>query len=123
MAIGLGLPRKSRWLTLARLEKKLKSYVDLQIASGLAYRICFCFRHPRQAGARRVPPQATVLVATAAPSRHRGRTRPSGAPIGSERLRLAELAAMPIPPEPEERITETQAYRRRAEEERRDPTG
>jgi hypothetical protein len=41
------------------------------------------------------------------------------APIGyeSERLRLAELAAVPIPPESEERIAETQAYRRRAAEE------
>jgi predicted transcriptional regulator len=34
--------------TLARLGKKLKSYEDLQIASGLAYWICFCFRHPRR---------------------------------------------------------------------------
>ncbi|MHB1777868.1 MAG: hypothetical protein ACYCU7_18060 [Acidimicrobiales bacterium] len=38
------------------------------------------------------------------------------APIGdgAVRLRLAELAAVPIPPESEERIAETQAYRRRA---------
>lgn len=41
--------------TLERLVKKLKSYADLQSASGLAYWICFCFRHPRrEAGARRV---------------------------------------------------------------------
>ena len=33
--------------TLERLEKKLKTYIDLQIASGLAYWICFCFGHPR----------------------------------------------------------------------------
>jgi hypothetical protein len=33
-------------------------------------------------------------------------------------LRLAELATMPIPPESEERIAETQAYRRRTEEQR-----
>jgi hypothetical protein len=41
------------------------------------------------------------------------------APIGyeSKRLRLAELAAVPIPPESEARIAETQAYRRRAAEE------
>ncbi len=30
------------------------------------------------------------------------------------RLRLAELAAVPIPTESEERVAETQAYRRRA---------
>jgi len=41
--------------TLERLEKKLKSYEDLQVASGLAYWICFSFGHPcREAGARRV---------------------------------------------------------------------
>jgi hypothetical protein len=40
------------------------------------------------------------------------------APIGDGgvRLRLAELAGVPIPPESEERIAETLAYRRRAVE-------
>ncbi|MHB8497716.1 MAG: replication-relaxation family protein [Acidimicrobiales bacterium] len=40
--------------TLERLEKKLKSYEDLQIASGYSYWVLFCFGHPRrEAGARR----------------------------------------------------------------------
>ena len=53
--------------TLERLEKKLTSDEDLQVASGLAYWICFYFGHPRrEAGARRVLAQATVPVATAA---------------------------------------------------------
>jgi len=40
------------------------------------------------------------------------------APIGYDglRLRLAELAALPIPPESDERVAETQAYRRRSAE-------
>jgi hypothetical protein len=105
--------------TLDRLEKKLKSYEDLQVASGLAYRICFSFGHPRrEAGARRALAKATVPVATAAlgPTQ-----RPHGAiwaPIGygAVRLRLAELATVPIPPESEERVAETQAYRRQAAE-------
>jgi hypothetical protein len=33
------------------------------------------------------------------------------------RLRLAELAGVPIPPESERRIAETQAYRRQVAEE------
>jgi len=53
--------------TLERLEKKLKSYEDLQVASGSAYWILFCFGHPRrESGARRVLAEATVPVATAA---------------------------------------------------------
>ena len=45
--------------TLDRLAKKLKSYEDLQVASGLAYWIVFCFGHPRrEAGARRVLAQS-----------------------------------------------------------------
>jgi hypothetical protein len=53
--------------TLERLEKKLKSYEDLQIASGYAYWVLFCFGHPRrEAGARSAMAQATVPVATAA---------------------------------------------------------
>jgi hypothetical protein len=65
---------------LERLEKKLKSYEDLQVASGHAYRICFCFGHPRrETGARRVLARATVPVATAAAlGRYSGRTRRSG---------------------------------------------
>ena len=44
---------------LERLGKKLKSYCDLQVASGLAYWICFCFCHQRrESGARRVLAQA-----------------------------------------------------------------
>ena len=39
--------------TLERLEKKLKGYEDLQIASGYAYWVLFRFGHPRrEAGAR-----------------------------------------------------------------------
>ena len=106
--------------TLERLERKLTSYEDLEVASGLAYWICFCFGHPRrEAGARRVLAEATVPVATTAlgPTQ-----RPQDAiwtPIGGEsvRLRLAELAGVPIPPEYEERIAETQAYRCGAAEE------
>ncbi|MDA8354916.1 MAG: hypothetical protein M0Z95_01110 [Actinomycetota bacterium] len=53
--------------TRERLERKLTSYEDPQVASGLAYWIVFCFGHPRrEAGARRVLVQATVPVATAA---------------------------------------------------------
>jgi len=38
---------------LERLGKKLTSYEDLQIASGLVYRIVFCFGHPpRETGVR-----------------------------------------------------------------------
>ena len=37
--------------TLERQEKKLTSYEDLQVASGLAYRICFCFGHPHRESA------------------------------------------------------------------------
>ncbi len=102
--------------TLERLEQKLNSYADLQIASGLAYWICFCFRHPRrEAGARRVLAQATVPVATAALGPTQRPHEAIWAPVGYEglRLRLAELLSVTIPPESEERIAETQAYRRR----------
>jgi hypothetical protein len=102
--------------TLERLGQKLKSYIDLQIASGAAYWVCFCFRHPRrEAGARRVLAEATVPVATAALGPTQRPQDAAWAPIGYEglRLRLAELAGMPIPPESEQRIAETQAYRRR----------
>jgi len=102
---------------LERLERKLKSYEDLQVASGLAYWILFCFGHPRrEAGARRVLAKATVPVATAALGPTQRPQNAVWAPIGDEsvRLRLAELAGVPIPPESEERIAETQAYRRRA---------
>jgi hypothetical protein len=45
--------------TLDRLAMKLDGYVKLQVASGHAYWICFCFGHPRrEAGARRVLAQA-----------------------------------------------------------------
>ncbi len=105
--------------TLERLEKKLKSYEDLQVASGLAYWICFRFGHPRrEAGARRVLAQATVPVATAALGPTQRPQDAIWAPIGDEGLRvsLAELAAVPIPAKSEERVAEAQAYRRRTEE-------
>ena len=104
---------------LERLEKKLKSYEDLQVASGLAYWICFCFGHARrEAGARRVLAKATVPVATAALGPTRRPHEAIWAPIGEEgvRVRLAELAGVPIPAESEERIAEARAYRRRAAE-------
>ncbi|MDA8358379.1 MAG: replication-relaxation family protein [Actinomycetota bacterium] len=105
---------------LDRLEKKLKSYEDLQAASGLAYWICFCFRDPRrEAGARRVLAQATVPVASAALAPTQRPHEAIWAPLGPEgvrRLRLAELATVPIPAESEERIAEAQGYRRRAAE-------
>ena len=91
------------------------------MASGLAYRICFCFGHPRrEAGARRVLAKATVPVATAAVGPTQRPQDAIWAAIGDEsvRLRLAELAAVPIPAESEERIAETQAYRRGTEEQR-----
>ncbi|MHB1849619.1 MAG: replication-relaxation family protein [Acidimicrobiales bacterium] len=100
---------------LDRLGKKLKSYEDLQVASGHAYRILFCFGHPRrEAGARRVLAQATVPVATAALGPTQRPQDAIWAPIGygTARLRLAELATVPIPPESEQRVAETQAYRR-----------
>ncbi|MGA2036513.1 MAG: replication-relaxation family protein [Acidimicrobiales bacterium] len=105
--------------TLDRLAKKLGSYEDLQVASGLAYWICFCFGHPRrEAGARRVLAQATVPVATAALGPVQRPHEAIWAPVGYEgvRLRLTELAALPIPPESEARVAETQAYRRRTAE-------
>jgi hypothetical protein len=105
--------------TLDRLARKLKSYVDLQLASGLAYWILFCFGHERrEAGARRVLAQATVPVATAALGPTQRPHEAIWAPIGYEglRLRLAELATVPIPPESKERIAEAQAYRRRTGE-------
>lgn len=106
---------------LERLEKKLTSYEDLQVASGLAYWILFCFGHPRrEAGARRVLGQATAPVATAALGPTQRPQDANWAPIGDEglRLRLAELAGAPIPAESEERIAESQAYRRRTKEQR-----
>ena len=105
--------------TLERLEKKLESYEDLQVASGLAYWSCLCFGHPRrEAGARRVLAKATVPVATAALGPTRRPNEAIWAPLGYEglRLRLAELLSVPIPPESEERIAETQAYRWRIAE-------
>lgn len=93
--------------TLERLEVKLSGYQDLQTASGHAYWILFCFRHPRrEAGARRVLAQATVPVATAAPGPTRRPHEAIWAPIGyeRERLRLAELAGMPVPHESRNRI-------------------
>jgi hypothetical protein len=100
--------------SLERLEAKLASYEDLQTASGLAYWICFCFGHPRrEAGARRVLAHSSVPVATAALGPAQRPQDANWAPIGYEglRLRLAELATMPIPPESDERIAETMAYR------------
>ncbi len=88
-------------------------------ASGHAYWICFCFGHPRrEAGARRALAQATVPVATAALVPTQRPHEAIWAPIGYQgvRLRLAELAAVPIPPESEERIAETLAYRSRTAE-------
>ena len=104
---------------LERLGKKLKSYCDLQVASGLAYWIVFCFGYPRrESGARRVLPQATGPAATAALGPTQRPHEAIWAPVGKEsiRLRLAEPAGVPIPPESEERIAETQASRRRAVE-------
>jgi hypothetical protein len=111
--------------TLERLEKKLKSYEDLQVASGLAYWICYCFGHPRrEAGARRVLAQATVPVATAALEPTQRPHEAIWAPIGYEsgRLRLAELDTVPVPPESDDRDVETLEYRRRTEERRRGET-
>ena len=105
--------------TLDRLEKKLESYVRFEAASGHAYWICFCFGHlRREAGARRVLAQATVPVATAALGPTQRPNEAIWAPIGHEgvRLRLAELASVPIPPEPEGRIAEAEAYCRRSAE-------
>jgi hypothetical protein len=107
---------------LERLGKKLRSYEDLQVASGLAYWILFCFGHRRrETGARRVLAKATVPVATAALGPTQRPHEAIWAPIGygAVRLRLAELATVPIPPESEQRVAETQAYRRRMAEERR----
>ena len=78
--------------------------------------------HPRrEAGARRaLATGPTVPVATAALGPSQRPQDAIWAPIGDEglRLRLAELAGVPIPAESEERIAETQAYRRRTEEQR-----
>ena len=105
--------------TLEHLGKKLKGYCDVRAASGLAYWIVFCFGHSRrEAGAWRVLAQATVPVATAALGPTQRPQEAIRAPVGKEsiRLRLGELAGVPIPPQSEERIAETQASRRRAVE-------
>ncbi len=54
--------------SLERLAKKLDSYHDLQVATGLAYWICFCFGHPRREGRR-----STSAGQCHRPSGHRGR--------------------------------------------------
>ena len=74
----------------------------------------------REAGARRVLAQATVPVATAALGPTQRPHEAIWAPIGyaGTRLRLAELAGVPIPTESEERIEETQEHRWRMEEQR-----
>ena len=105
--------------TLDRLAKKLESYVRFEAASGHAYWLCFCFGHPRrEAGARRVLAPRAVPVATAASGPTQRPHEAVWAPIGYEglRLRLAELASVPIPPESEGRIGEAEAYRRRSAE-------
>ena len=105
--------------TLERLEKKLKSYEDLQVAAEHAYWVCFCFGHPRrEAGARRVLAQATVPVATAALGPTQRPHEAIWSPLGYDgvRLRLAELVTVPIPPKSEERVADAQAYRQRAAE-------
>jgi hypothetical protein len=76
--------------SLERLGKEPKSYEDLQVASGLAYWILFCFGHPRrEAEARRVLAQATVPVATAAMGPTQRPQAAIWAPIGGEGLRCA----------------------------------
>ncbi len=72
-------------------------------------------RRPARTGA-----QATVPVATSALGPTQRPHEAIWAPIGDEslRLRLAELAGVPIPAESEERIAETRAYRRRSDEQR-----
>lgn len=108
--------------TLERLEKKLKSYEDLQIASGYAYWILFCFGHlRREAGARRALAQSTVPVATAAPGPTQRPHETVWAPICYDRcrMRLAELAGVPHPPESCQRVEETREHRRRIDEQRR----
>ena len=105
--------------TLERLEKKLKSYEDLQIASGYAYWVLFCFGHPRrEAGARRVLAGATVPVATAALGPTQRPHEAIWAPIGYDgcRMRLAELAGVPHPPESCQRVEDAREYRRRSAE-------
>ena len=90
------------------------------MASGLAYWIVFCFGHPRrEGGARRVLAKASVPVATAALGPTQRPQDAIWAPIGDEgvRLRVAELAGVPIPPESEERIADTPVCRRRIDEE------
>ena len=107
--------------TLERLEKKLKSYEDLQIASGYAYWILFSFGHPRrEAGARRALAQSTVPVATAALGPTQRPHEAIWAPIGYQgpRMRLAELAGVPVPPASYQRIEETAEHRRRYDEQR-----
>jgi hypothetical protein len=108
--------------TLERLEKKLKSYEDLQIASGHAYWVLFCFGHPRrEAGARRALAGATVPVATAALGPTQRPNEAIWAPIGYDgyRMRLAELATVPFSPESHRRIEETAEHRRRYDEQQR----
>jgi hypothetical protein len=108
--------------TLERLEKKLEGYEDLQIASGYAYWVLFRFGHRRrEAGARQTLAEATVPVATAAPGPTRRPHDAMWAPIGHDgcRMRLAEPAGVPYPPESYRRIEETQEHRRRIDEQRR----
>jgi len=105
--------------TLERLEKKLKSYEDLQLASGYAYWVLFGFGHSRrEAGARRALAQATVPVATAVVGPTQRPHEAIWAPIGYDgcRIRLAELAGVPHPPESYQRVEDAREYRRRSAE-------
>ena len=65
--------------------------------------------------------RATVPVATAALGPTQRPHEAIWAPVGYEglRLRLAELVSVPIPAASQERVAETQAYRRWTEEQRR----
>ena len=105
--------------TLERLERKLKGYEDLQVASGLAYWILFCFGHPRrEAGARRVLAHKQPSPWPRPPwGRHSGRTRRSGrrSATTARGCRSPNWPPYRSRPSPE-RVAETRAYRRPAVE-------
>ncbi|HEX3981128.1 MAG TPA: replication-relaxation family protein [Acidimicrobiales bacterium] len=101
--------------SLDRLAAKLKGYVDLQVASGWAFWVLFCFGHRRrEAGARRALANATVPVATAALGPTQRPHEAIWAPIGYDGppLTLGQLTGVPLPNESYERLEQAREYRR-----------
>jgi hypothetical protein len=87
---------------LARLEKKFKSYWNLQVLFGLAYWFVLRFGHPPR------DPESPALVRSW-PQRRREAIWVQAAYEGLQ-LRFAKLATVLTPPASEEYFADTQAY-------------